>query len=385
MQNDWKIPLFKTHYDDSDTDAVSKVIRRGTYWADGPEIKEFEKKLADYIGREYALAFNSGTSALHALLLAYDINGYEVIVPSFTFISTVNSVVLAGGIPVFAELESDTLGLDAEDVKKKISEKTKAVILVHYAGCPAKHTLHIKSICEEKGVLFIEDNAEAMGASIKGKKTGAFGHSAMLSFCQSKIITTGEGGAIVTDSKELYEKMKLIRSHGRLETEGKEDYFSSTEDNDYITLGYNYRLPTISGALGLSQIKKIDKLIASRKRIAEIMNEKIGKLKEVKCPIPETGFEHVYQMYTILLDTAERRDSLQDFLIKRGIMTKIYFNPAHLKTFYTKNYGCDKGNLPITEQLSKKVLTLPMYVDMSEQDMAYIAHSINDFFEGEYT
>lgn len=375
----WKVPLFKSYTDKDDINTVSKVIRRGTHFANGPEIAKFENELAYYSGVKYALTFNSGTSALHSVLLAYDIKDYEVIVPSFTFISTANAVVLAGGMPVFAEIEEETFGMDYEDVRKKINKKTKAVIIVHYAGCPAKDTLRIRELCKEKKILFIEDAAESMGAEIKGKKVGTIGDSGMYSFCQNKIITTGEGGAIITNSKEVYEKIKLIRSHGRFEAGN--DYFSSTKDNDYIALGYNYRMTSMCAALGSSQLKKIDKLIGLRKNIAIKMNKGLKNIKKVKTPFVPDSFKHVYQMYTITLKDEKIRDSLQKFLESRGIMTKVYFNPAHLKTFYKKEYDYKERDLAKTEEISKKVLTLPLYPGQDKKEIEFIIKSVKEFFK----
>src|SRR3989338_152626 len=175
----WKIPLFRIYSDKKDIDAVSKVIKRGFSWAEGPEIESFERKTASYLGSRFALAFNSGTSALHSLLLAHDVKGKDVIVPSFTFISTANAILLAGGKPKFAESEPETFGLDAGDVEKKINDNTKAIIAMHYMGFPSKDIGKLRKIADERNVLLIEDAAEALGASINGKKMGTFGDSAI--------------------------------------------------------------------------------------------------------------------------------------------------------------------------------------------------------------
>lgn len=372
------IPLFKMHSDEDDVEAVSKVIRRATFWADGPEIKEFESCLSK-MHEKHALVFNSGTSALHAYLAVLELKGREVIVPSFTFTSTANSVVLAGGKPVFAEVEPETYGLDFEDVKKKITKDTKAIIIVHYAGCIAKDTFRIKKLCEEKGVLLIEDAAEAMGAEKDEKLAGTIGHAGMLSFCQSKIVTTGEGGAIITDDKELLEKLKLLRSHGRLE-DGK-DYFNSTEQFDYLVLGFNYRLPTMCAALGISQYRKMDKMIAERRKLADQYNKAFSKHAGVTVPSVPEGQTHVYQLYTIALESEEKRDALQKHLLSKGVMSKVYFSPVHLTSYYKKNFVCEKGMLPRTEEYSKKVLSLPFYIDMTEEDRHQVIHAFDEFFQ----
>jgi len=377
----WKLPLFKTYWDEEDLKNVTKVIKRGSYWATGPEIKEFEKKIAEYVGAKYAITFNSGTSALHALLLAYDLKqGDEVIVPSFTFIATANAPLFVGAKPVFAEIEDRTYGLDPEDVKKRITPKTKAIIPIHYGGCPCL-IRELKEIAEDRNLLLIEDAAESLGAKINDKKVGTFGDSAMFSFCQNKVISTGEGGAITTDSKEIYEKLKLIRSHGRLETQ---DYFSSTGSMDYVTQGYNFRMPTMNAALGLSQLKKIDKVIKMRRDKAEYMTKKLSRIKEITLPTAPPDYFHVYQMYTIRInDTNQIRDKLIQYLAEKGIMSKVYFDPIHLTHFYRNKFGFKKDDLPITEKISKQVLSLPLYPTLTEKEIDYITNNIYNFFKGE--
>ena len=372
----WKIPLFKTYWDEEDIESVTKVIKRGSYWATGPEIQAFENKIAEYVGTKYAVTFNSGTSALHALLLAYDLKqGDEMIVPSFTFISTANAPLFVGAKPVFAEIGDKTCGLDPEDVKERITAKTRAIMPIHYGGCSCL-IRELKEIAEDHNLLLIEDAAESLGAKIKNEKVGTFGDSAMLSFCQNKVITTGEGGAIVTDSKVVYEKMKLIRSHGRLETQ---DYFSSTGYLDYVRLGYNFRMPTMIAALGLSQIKKIDKVIKMRRDKAKYMTEKLSKNKEITLPNPPPDYFHVYQMYAIRINENLRND-LMKYLSERGIMTKVYFPPVHLTNFYRTKFGYKEGELPITEGISDQVLSLPLYPTLTEKEIDYITEKVIIFF-----
>ena len=268
----WKIPLFKIYWDESDVEKVTDSIKSGTYWAEGPSIQEFESLLANYVGTKYCVTFNSGTSAQHAAMLAYGIREWdEVIVPSFTFISTANAPLFVGAKPVFADIEDMTFGLDPDSVMEKISSRTKAIMPIHYGGCPCR----IKALCEiaeDHNLILIEDAAEALGASIENRKVGTFGDSAMLSFCQNKVITTGEGGALVMDSEKMYHKLKLIRSHGRADNS---QYFSSTASMDYISLGYNFRMSSITASLGISQIKKIDAIIQKRRENASYLTTRL--------------------------------------------------------------------------------------------------------------
>jgi perosamine synthetase len=371
----WKIPLFKIYWDKEDVKAVTKAIKSGMNWAVGPNIRHFEEMIESYLGVKYALTFNSGTSALHATMIAYDIKeGDEIIVPSFTFIATANTPLFVGAKPVFADIEEDTFGLDPEDVKKKISKKTKAIIPIHYGGCPCK-IRELREIAQDNNLLLIEDAAESLGAKIFDKKIATFGDSAILSFCQNKIMTTGEGGAVLTNSKEIYEKLKLIMSHGRLETQ---NYFSSIEFMDYITLGYNFRMSNITAALGITQLGKINKIIEMRRKKAEYLNSRLEKEEEIETPAPPKGYYHVYQLYTI---KTENRDGLMKYLAKKSIMTKIYFSPVHLTHFYREKlgYSCE---LPVTENTSKQVLTLPMYPVLKKEEMDQIVDEIKKFKGG---
>jgi perosamine synthetase len=374
----WKIPLFKIYWDKQDVSSVTRAIKAGANWAVGPNVSKFEEMIVNYTGAKYCAVLNSGTSALHALLLAYDVRkGDEVIVPSFTFIATANAVLLVGAKPVFADMESETFGLDPEDVEKKITSRTRAILPIHYGGCPCK-VRELEEMAEDYNLLLIEDAAESFGAKIGDRKVGTFGDSAVLSFCQNKIITTGEGGAVVTDSREIYEKLKLIRSHGRLETS---DYFSSTEVMDYVALGYNLRMSNITAALGISQLEKIDKLIEMRRKNARYLTRELEQVKGITVPLPPESYHHVYQMYSVRVNP-ERRDELIMYLAKKGIMTKVYFSPVHLTHLYKNElkYAC---KLPVTEEISRQVLTLPMYPSLTIEEMDYIAEEIKAFFSEE--
>lgn len=375
----WKIPLMKMYWDEHDVTEVCNTIKSGMFWAVGPNIKKFEEALAKYIGTRYAVAFNSGTSALHAILLAYEIGQCdEVIVPSFTFIATANAPLFVGATPIFADIEDKTYGLDPDDVKRKITPKTRAILPIHYGGCPC-FIAELKEIAQEHGLVLIEDAAEAFGAEIEGKKVGSFGDAAILSFCQNKIITTGEGGAVVTNSKEIYERLKLISSHGRLETD---DYFSSAEYMDYVTLGYNFRMSNITAALGIAQLNKIDQVIQMRRDNTLYMNQRLSQIDIITIPNAPEGYYHVYQIYTIRLkENANLRDSLMKHLSEGSVMTKTYFPPVHLTHFYRQEFGFKGGELPLTEKVASEVLTLPMYPALNREEMNYIMEQIENFIQ----
>jgi perosamine synthetase len=377
---EWKIPLFKIYWDEEDVRMVGKSIQSGMSWAIGPHIERLEEMLYWYVVTKYALAFNSGTSALHAALLACGVGkGDEVIVPSFTFIATANAPLFVGAKPVFADIEEKTYGLDPLDVARKITPKTKAIIPIHYGGSPCL-IKELKKLAEKHNLILIEDAAESLGATVDAKKVGTFGNSAILSFCSNKVVTTGEGGAVVTDSPEIHKRLKLIRSHGRAENV---NYFSSTEYMDYVTLGYNFRMSDITAALGIAQLRKIDRLIEMRRKNAELLSAKLSQIAEIEVPHPPDNFFHVYQMYTIKVKGGqEKRDALSAYLGQKGIMSKVYFPPVHLTRFYQNELGYD-CRLPYTERISHQVLTLPMYPSLTKDEINYIVESIEAFFHRE--
>ena len=361
----WKIPLFKIYWDEQDVEAVTEAIKWGMNWAIGSNVVKFEKVIAEYIGAKYCVVFNSGTSALHAALLAYGIKeDDEVIVPSFTFIATANASLFVGAKPVFADIEEETFGLDSEDVKEKITEKTKAIIPIHYGGCPCK-IMKLREIANDHNLILIEDAAESLGARIGNKKVGTFGDSTMLSFCQNKIISTGEGGAIITNSYDIYNKLKLIRSHGR------------TDDGKYIDVGFNFRMPTMNAALGLSQMNNIENNIKRRREIASMYIDGLNDIIEVRvCGNKNINHFNVYQMFSIL---TEHRNQLSKYLTANGIGNKIYFEPIHQTPFY-KNVLQYDIKLPITERISSLILSLPIYPDLNNDEIEYIIETIRNFY-----
>ena len=371
-----KIPLYKIFTDREDNRAVNKVLQRGMDWAIGPEIAEFEKKLASYIGTKYCIAFNSGTSAGHAALLAININSGEVIVPSFTFISTANWPLMVNAKPKFVDIEEENFGLNPERVKLEITKNIKAIIPIHYGGRPCK-IIEINRIARNKKIPLIEDCAEALGTKIKGVSVGTFGQMSIFSFAPNKILTTGEGGAICTDSRKIFEKLQLIRSHGRLINE---NYFKTSQLPNYISIGYNWRMSSMTAALGLSQFDKLDRIIQLRRRHARFYVLKLKKINEIKLPDEPKDHLHVYQLFTIQLKNNLIRHKLQKFLASKGIMTKVFFEPIHLSKFYKKS-GFGKKSLSNTEKISRTVLSLPIFPGLKSEEITHICDSIKEFFQ----
>tara|TARA_A100001037_G_scaffold306504_1_gene352155 strand:+ start:18108 stop:19247 length:1140 start_codon:yes stop_codon:yes gene_type:complete len=377
--SDWIIPLYKIYSDDEDVNLVTKIIKRGTYWAIGPEIEEFENALKNYLGVDYCVAMNSGTSALHATLLSYNVKtNDEVIVPSFSFISTANSVLFVNANPIFADIEKENFGLDPQDIRKKISTKTKIIMPMDFGGLSCKIN-EIKEVTDQNNLILIEDGAESLGSSVNKKKTGTIADSTIFSFCGNKVITTGEGGAVATNSKEVYERINLIRSHGR---QDNSNYFDNPEISQYVGVGFNWRMSSITAALGISQLEKLDKLIKMRQEHAKYITNRISKHDEIKPPFSNENYDNIYQMYTITLKNQSIRDKLHKFLLEKKIFCKIYFSPIHLTKFYQNKIDTNYS-LPNTEEISNLVLTLPLFPNMTLEEKDYLINSIDEFFEKE--
>jgi len=373
-----EIPLFKINWHKDDIEAIEQVIRSGKYWCIGPQIEQFEEKIAEYLGTKYCKVFNSGGSALHALMAAYSFGkGDEVILPSFTFIATAYAPMYVGAKPVFADVESSTYGLDPEDVKKRITSKTKAIMPIHYGGMSCQID-ELKEIAQDAGVILIEDAAEAFGAKYRGKMAGTFGNSAMISFCQNKIFTTSEGGCVVTDDSEFLHKLDLLRSYGR-ELTG--DYFAYVTSLDYVSVGYNHRMSSLLAALGISQISRVNDIIDLRRSHGDYLNRNLSKISDIVVPEPPSDdYYAVYQMYTIRVkDGMEKRDGLIEHLKLKGVSSKIYFDPVHRYSIF-KDLGYKQDELPTTDLLATQVLTLPLYTDMTQKELDYIIDSVQSFF-----
>jgi perosamine synthetase len=361
-----KIPLANPNVGEEEAKAVYEVVKSG-WLHEGEKVKEFEDNFAEYIGVKHAIAVFNGTVGLHAILHALKIGvGDEVIVPSFTFISTANSVLFTGAKPVFADIDEKTFNINPDDVLEKMTEKTKAIMPVHYGGQPADMK-PLMEIAEDYNLYLIEDAAEAHGAVYGEKKVGSFGIAAMFSFTPTKNITTGEGGMITTNDDTLAKTLRLLKDHGQI---GK---------YKHIILGFNYRMTEMQGAIGVVQLKKLDGIITKKRVIANRLSKGLSKIKDITPPYVAPDRTHVYMMYTIKV--GERagisRDELMKFLDEKGIATKIYFPPIHLQPYY-KSLGFQKGLLPVTEEVHKQILSLPCYAKLTEGENEYILDSINE-------
>ncbi|MEM5829233.1 MAG: DegT/DnrJ/EryC1/StrS family aminotransferase [Candidatus Aenigmatarchaeota archaeon] len=348
---------------EEEIEAVKEVLKSGML-AQGPKVKEFEEKIAEYIGVKYAVATSSGTTALHTALLAVGIKpGDEVITTPFTFVATANSILYCGARPVFVDVDEKTFNIDPTKIEEKITDKTKAILPVHLYGHPAD-VKSLTEICEDNDLILVEDAAQALGAEFDGKKVGSFGDCAIFSFYPTKNITTGEGGMVVTNDEKIAEKCRKIRSHGEYQR-----YFVDS-------LGYNYRMTDIAAAIGLAQFNKLEILNAKRIENAKFLIEQLKNIEEVETPFIAENVKHVFHQFTI---KTKKRDELKEFLEKREIQTAVYYPlPIHKQKFY-QQLGY-KDSLPVAEKLSKEVLSLPVHPSLTKRDLDLIVNSIKEFF-----
>lgn len=368
------IPLFEIDWSDRDISNVTDSISRGSYWAKGPYVDEFESKLESYLDVEHAITVNSGTTALVAALHALGIDSNdEVILPSFTFIATANAVRLVGADPVFTDIEPETYGLDPGEVEANITENTAAILPVHCYGSGCQIT-ELQAIAEEYGLHLVEDAAEVLGAEYDDQKLGTFGTCGVLSFCQNKIIATGEGGAVVTDDDELAERIRLYRSHGRVSS----DYFQSADSGQYTSLGTNIRMSDMTAALGCSQLERIDSLIEGRRDVAKRLNDGLKNIESVRPHQPPANGTHVYQLYTIELAGEIDRSEVIETLADHNIASKIYWDPPVHRTEYYNRTLESIPDLAITDDIASRVLSLPMHPNLSSDETDRIIEVVKE-------
>ncbi len=364
---EYKIPLSDPYVSDEDITAVTKALKEKRL-SQGRYVQEFEEEFAEYIGVKRAVAVCNGTAALHVSLAAIDVGpADEVIVPSFSFVATANSVLYQGARPVFADIHPLTYNINPQEIEKKITNKTKAIIPVHYAGQPAD----MDPICEraeKHGIYVIEDAAEAHGALYKGRKAGNLGDIACFSFYPNKNMTTCEGGMITTNDDKLADRMRMIRSHGQ------------DERYHHVILGYNYRMSDVHAALGTVQLKRLNWVIQKKVEKADYYNSMMKEMfnDEVTSPHVDSCCTHVYMFYSVRLRSKELRDKAIIELEKRGVETRISFPSIHLQPFYQNLFGYRRGFLPVTEEVADTILCLPIYPHISLEEQEYVLSALNE-------
>jgi UDP-4-amino-4,6-dideoxy-N-acetyl-beta-L-altrosamine transaminase len=371
------IPYGRQFLDEKDINEVVNVLKSG-FLTTGPKVKEFEEKFSSEVGAKYAVAVSSGTAGLHLAALAAGIRkGDEVITTPLTFAASANCALYCGAKPVFADITEQGI-INPAEIEKRISSKTKAVIPVHYSGMPCSMK-EIKKIAEEKKLIVIEDACHALGASYECSRIGDCKYSdmAVFSFHPVKHITTGEGGMITTNSKEIYEKLVLLRSHGITKDNAK---FESQDEGGWHQemreLGFNYRITDIQCALGISQLEKLGSFVEKRKEIAGKYGEAFSRIDGVE---PVGSSESSYHLYVIKVKDSETRLKLYNHLKKEGIMCQVHYVPVYLHPYYQK-LGYKKGLCPKAEKFYERILSIPIFYSLTDDEQSKVISSIGDFF-----
>ena len=367
------IPYGRQWVDASDIREVIKVLK-SDWLTQGPKIKEFEDALCKYTGAKYAVAVSSGTAALHISCLAANIKrGDEVITSPITFVASANSISYCGGKPVFADIQKDTVNIDPEEIKKKINPNTKAIIPIHFAGHPCDLE-EIKEIAEKHNLLIIEDASHALGAEYKNSKIGSCKYSDMtiFSFHPVKHITTGEGGAVLTNQKDLYQRLLLFRNHGITKEKEKMTRFDGPWYYEMQELGFNYRMTDFQCALGISQLKKLEKYIERRRELVSIYNKELSKIDKIILPVEKSYVKSSWHIYYIRLKDASKRRLIFEELQKSNIGVQVHYIPVYLQPYYQKNFDYHMGNCPKAEEYYKSTITLPLYPKMTDKDIKYV-------------
>lgn len=368
------IPYGHQSLDDEDISSVGEALR-GDWITQGPKVDEFERKVAEYCGAKYAVAVCNGTAALHAACAVAGISeGDEAITTPITFAATANAIVYCGGKPVFADIEEDTLNIDPGEIRRRLSDRTKAILPVDFAGHPAALE-EINSIARERGLLVIEDAAHALGAEYKGKKIGGLSDMTIFSFHPVKHITTGEGGMILTDNQEFYEQLRVFRHHGIV----RDNADNGSWYYEIRNLGYNFRITDFQCALGISQMNKLDRFIQRRREIAARYNHAFAEMGEIVTPVERADVKAAYHIYVIQLRTEKlkaARKEIFDALTAENVGVNVHYLPVHLHPYYRREFGYKKGDFPKAEGYYDQAITLPLFPGMTDGDVEYVIEAV---------
>jgi dTDP-4-amino-4,6-dideoxygalactose transaminase len=356
---------------EEELEAIAEVLASG-YLAQGEKVAEFEKCVAEYVGTKYAFATSSCTTALHLALVALGISaGDEVLVPDFTFPATANVVVQQQAVPVLVDIDLDTFTMNIEDLASKITDKTRAVIPVHAFGQAADMD-PILQLAKKHGLVVIEDAACALGARYKGRHCGTLGDVGCFSFHPRKSITTAEGGMITTNSDVLASKISLLRSHGGVRRRGR---FS------FECAGFNYRLSEIHGAMGIQQMKKFDRILALKRKLATALSEQLGGIENITLPSQPDYAHHTYQSYVVLLHDRFDRDAVIQQMYTKGIETTIGTYALHLEPYFAREHNYSPGQIVNSKDAYKRSLTLPLYAGLNNAEIEFIVGTLQTILD----
>lgn len=372
------IPITKPFFDDAEANAVAEVLKSG-WLVQGPKVKEFEEKFAQFVGAKHAIAVTSCTTALHLSLAALGIGeGDEVIVPAFTFVATANACEYQKAKPVFVDIDLRTFNIDPAKIEAAITPKTKAIIPVHLFGLSADME-PITAIAKKYNLKVIEDAACGFGSFYKNKHVGAFGDTGCFSLHPRKAITCGEGGVITTNSDEAAELLRSLRDHGSSMSDLARHKQGLPMLPEYNRLGYNYRLTDLQGAVILEQMKKAEKILNERKRRAEIYDEALKNSEKFKIPFVYDDSIHSYQSYVLTMKSGASRDEIADKLIKEGIGIRQGTHSVPHLGYYRQKYGYTDADFPNSFKAEKQTMTIPLFATMTDEEQRFVIQSLLAF------
>jgi UDP-4-amino-4,6-dideoxy-N-acetyl-beta-L-altrosamine transaminase len=370
------IPYGHQSIDEEDIRSVIDVLH-SDWLTTGPKVEEFERSICDYCGCQHAVAVNSGTSALDIAIQSLGLpKGTEIITTPFSFSATSNAILYNDLIPVYADISKETRNIDPNDICKKITKKTGAILFVDYAGHPCD-IAKIREICNEHDLFMIEDACHALGAAYQGKKSGSYADMTIFSFHPVKVITAGEGGMVTTNDSSRAETLRLLRSHG---IDKKLHHLSDTGASwayDMVALGRNYRITDIQAALGVSQAKKIDFFVQKRKKLSQLYNDLLRDISQIEIPVTLENVTHAWHIYTILLKGI-KRDAVFSYLKSHNIGANLHYIPTYHFSYYQKYHPQNPAQFPVTEEVFKHILTLPLYPDLQEGDVRFIVETLKN-------
>ena len=370
------IPYGRQWIDDDDIEEVVKILK-SDWIATGPTIAKFEEAVCTVIGCPYAVAVNSGTSALDIAVQSLEIpTGSEIITTPFTFAATSNSIIYNRLKPVFADIYKDTRNINPAEIRKKVTAKTRAISYVDYAGHPAAID-EISEIAQEYDLYLIEDASHAMGAEYKGRKIGNIADVTIFSFHPVKHITTGEGGMVTTPHEPLYKKMKMLRNHGIDKDAGERYEKDAQYAYDMKYLGRNYRITDFQCALGISQLRKLDKFIEKRQHLARVYDDILESVDSVELPLKKEYVTHAWHIYTVLLN--KERDAFFKYMRNNNIGVNVHYIPVYRHSYYTTHFRIDPEAFPVTEEVFKRIITLPLHPQMNDEDVEYITALVKSY------
>jgi perosamine synthetase len=375
------LPYARQIVDDADRKAVDDILK-GDWLTTGPTVAKFETALCDYTGAPQAVAVNSGTAALHAAMAALGIGPRdEVIVPAISFVASANCILYQGGTPVFADLSRDTLNIDPAGVERLITKKTKAIVAVDFTGHPCDHD-SLREIADKHGLRIVSDAAHSLGATYNGRKVGTLQDLTALSFHPVKLVTTGEGGAVLTQDDDLAKKVKSFRHHG-IDLDLHVRNRTQSWAYDVTTLGFNYRIPDINCALGISQLDKLPRWISRRQDIVKFYNKRLAENPMLELPTERPGCNSAWHLYVVRMKTeaiSASRAEIFAALRAENIGVNVHYIPIPWMSYYA-GLGYKKGQWPVAETEYERMISIPLFPSMNDDDATDVAEALNKIYQ----